>query len=328
VSKLPGEFEVIARLIAGLRPSRRVILGPGDDCAILAPSRARQLITIDSMVEGVHFKLKWGSPRTLGRRALAVNLSDIAAMGGYPTACVVNLAIRRGLSMRIVDELYAGLKAAARKAGVDLAGGNITSAAQLAITIAMLGEVRGAALRRDAARAGDEIYVTGTLGDAAAGWRILEGKLKAAGANRNFLIGRFLQPAARLAAGQALARIRPAPAAPAAIDISDGLLQDLGHILERSGVGAQIDPGAIPLSQAYQSVMRGARDAIALALTGGEDYELLFCIRPGYSQPKLTRRLGVAVRRIGTIVRGCPRISFIGPSAGQLPKLRGWDQLR
>ena len=325
MSKLPGEFEVIARLNAGLRLSPRVVLGPGDDCAILAPSRARQLFTIDSMVEGVHFELKWGSPPTLGRRALAVNLSDIAAMGGYPTACVVNLAIRRGLSMQTIDELYAGLKAAARKADVDLAGGNITSAAQLAITIAMLGEVRGAALRRDAARAGDEVYVTGTLGDAAAGWRILEGKLKAAGANRNFLVGRFLEPAARLAAGQALARMRPAPAA---IDISDGMLQDLGHVLERSGVGAQIDPGAIPVSRAYQSVMRGARNAIGLALSGGEDYELLFCMRPGYSQPELTRRLGVAVRRIGTIVRGRPRISLVGPSAGRLPKLRGWDQLR
>ncbi len=210
MSKLPTEFDLIARLTADLRLSRRVILGPGDDCAILSVGRKHQLITIDSMVEGVHFKLKWGSPPALGARALAVNLSDIAAMGGYPTACVVNLALRRGVSMEAVGGLYQGLKASARAAGINVVGGNITSAAQIAITIAMLGELRGAALRRDAARAGDEIYVTGTLGDAAAGWRILDGKLKAAGAHRKFLAARFLKPAARLDAGQALARIRPA----------------------------------------------------------------------------------------------------------------------
>ncbi len=322
MSRLPGEFDVIARLTADLRPSRRLVLGPGDDCAIVTLGRKRQLITIDSMVEGVHFKLKWGSLRELGARALAVNLSDIAAMGGYPTACVVNLALRRGLSMETVGGLYNGLKASARAAGVDIAGGNITSAAQLAITIALLGELRGAALRRDAARAGDEIYVTGTLGDAAAGWRILTGKLKAEGLNRKFLVARFLRPAARLEAGQALARIRPAPAA---IDISDGLLQDLGHILERSGVGAEIDPDAIPISPAYKSVMRGEID---LALTGGEDYELLFCIRPGYSERELTARLGVAVRRIGTIIRGRPEISLVGTRPRRLPIRRGFDQLR
>ena len=321
MSRLPGEFELIARLTGDLRLSRRVILGPGDDCAILTPGRERQLITIDSMVEGVHFKLKWGSPRTLGARALAVNLSDIAAMGGYPTACVVNLALSRGLSMEVVGGLYKGLKASARAVGIDVAGGNITSAAQLSITIAMLGELRGAALRRDAARAGDEVYVTGTLGDAAAGWRILDGKLRAQGSHRKFLVARFLKPAARLRAGQALARIRPAPAA---IDISDGLLQDLGHVLERSGVGAEIDPGAIPVSPAYELVMRGEID---LALTGGEDYELLFCLRPGYSERELTSRTGVAVRRIGTIVRGRPEISLVGTRARRLPVARGFDQL-
>jgi len=322
MSGLPGEFDLIARLTAGLRPTRRVILGPGDDCAILAPGRKRQLITIDSMVEGVHFKLKWGSPGALGARALAVNLSDIAAMGGYPTACVVNLALRRSLPMETVDGLYKGLRASARSAGVDIAGGNITSAAQLAITIAMLGELRGAALRRDAARAGDVIYVTGTFGDAAAGWRILDGKLKAGGLNRKFLAARFLRPAARLQAGQALARMRPAPAA---IDVSDGLLQDLGHILERSGVGAEIDPDAIPISPAYRSVMRGE---LALALTGGEDYELLFCIRPGNSERELTARLGVAVRRVGRIVRGRPEISLVGTRKQRLPIRTGFDQLR
>jgi len=321
VSRLPGEFELIARLCADLRPGRRVILGPGDDCAILAAGRRRRLITIDSMVEDVHFRLKWGAPGILGERALTVNLSDIAAMGGYPTTAAVNLALRDGVSSEVVSELYAGLKAAARRAHVDVVGGNITRGAQLAITIALLGEVRNGVLRRDAARAGDEIYVTGTLGDAAAGWRILDGKLKAAGAYRNFLIGRLLKPTARLKAGHALAAIRPTPAA---IDISDGLVQDLGHILERSGVGAEIDVAAIPTSRAYRSVM-GAE--MELALSGGEDYELLFCVRPGHSERELSRRLRIPVRRIGRIIRGRPEVSIRG-SAVQSPGFAGWDQLR
>ncbi len=171
VSKSPGEFHLIERLLKRLGPGRRAILGPGDDCAILPATRARQLLTIDSMVEDVHFKLAWGTPEALGARALTVNLSDIAAMGGKPTVCVVNLAVRDGLGMRFFDRMYEGLRKAAARAEVEVVGGNITRAGALAITIALLGEVRGAALRRDAARPGDTIYVTGTLGDAAAGLR-------------------------------------------------------------------------------------------------------------------------------------------------------------
>jgi thiamine-monophosphate kinase len=279
------------------------------------------------MVEGVHFNLRWGTAEALGARALTVNLSDIAAMGGVPTACVVNLAIRPGLGVRFFDRIYAGLGSAADAAGVDLVGGNVTSAEALAITIALVGETGSSVLRRDAARPGDDIFVTGTVGDAALGWRILAGKLRARGAARRFLIDRFLRPTARLAAGQRLARMNPASAAPAAIDLSDGLWQDLGHVLERSGVGAEIEAGAIPLSPAYRAV-KG--DDLELALGGGEDYELLFCARPGRSAAALTRRLGVQVHRIGTIIRG-HGATLIGGNASRMkavPRLGGWDQLR
>lgn len=324
MSKAPGEFELIARLTAKLRQSRRTILGPGDDCAILAPARSPQLVTIDSIVEGVHFKLEWGTPEALGARAFTVNLSDIAAMGGVPAACVVNLAIRPGLGARFFDRLYAGLAGAASAAGADIVGGNVTSADALAITIALMGEAHGSVLRRDAACSGDEIFVTGTVGDAAIGWRILAGKLRARGAPRKFLIDRFLQPIARLAAGQRLARINPAPAA---IDLSDGLWQDLGHVLERSGVGAEIEAGAIPLSPAYREVV-GAD--LEFALGGGEDYELLFCLRPGHSEAALTRRLGVPIHRIGKIVRGHRATLIGGIAQGKIaaPRSGGWDQLR
>lgn len=319
----PGEFELIARLCRDLRIGRRTVLGPGDDCAIVAPSGRPQLLTIDSIVEGVHCNLSWGTPEQLGARSLAVNLSDIAAMGGVPTVCVVNLAIRAGLGSGFFERLYKGLRGAAQAAGVDVVGGNITRAGQFSITIALMGELRAGALRRDAARPGDEIFVTGTLGDGAVGWRILAGKLAAAGAHRRFLVGRYLNPTARLAAGQRLARIRPAPAA---TDLSDGLVQDLGHILERSRVGAEIDVEALPRSAAYRAVM-GAD--CSLALGGGEDYELLFCLTAGHSPAQLERRLGLPVHRLGRIVAGKRMLLQEGGRSSSLaPGLSGWDQLR
>jgi thiamine-monophosphate kinase len=274
------------------------------------------------MVEGVHFNLKWGTPELLGARSLTVNLSDIAAMGGKPTACVVNLAIRPGLNGAFFDRLYRGLGKAASATGVDIVGGNITRADHLSITIALFGEVTGSAMLRKNARPGDAVYVTGTVGDAALGLRILSGKSRARGRTRKFLVDRFLNPTARLDAGRALARIRPTPAA---IDLSDGLWQDLGHILERSGVGAEIDPESLPLSPAYRAV--AGTDA-SYGLGGGDDYELLFCTRPRLSEATLSRRLGVNVRRIGKIVPGDRAILLGTPTASSVPRLRGWDQLR
>jgi thiamine-monophosphate kinase len=316
------EFELIERLRAHLPQSRRTLLGPGDDCAILARSRAPQLVTIDSMVEGVHFNLKWGTPELLGARSLTVNLSDIAAMGGKPTTCVVNLAIRPGLNRTFFDRLYQGLARAATATGVDIVGGNITRADQLSITIALFGEVTGSPMLRENARPGDAIYVTGTVGDAALGLRLLSGKSRVRGRTRKFLVDRFLSPTARIDAGRALARIRPTPAA---IDMSDGLWQDLGHILKRSGVGAEIDPGLLPLSPAYRAL---AGTDVSYALGGGDDYELLFCMRSRLSEAALSRRLGVNVCRIGKIVSG-DRATLVGTArADSVPQLQGWDQLR
>lgn len=275
------------------------------------------------MVEGVHFRLEWGTPEALGARALAVNLSDIAAMGGAPTACVVNLAIRPGLNARFFDRLYTGLIREASAAKADIVGGNVTRASELAITITLIGETPDGAMRRDSARAGDEVFVTGSIGDAAAGLRVLKGELAARGAARKFLINRYLSPSARLEAGRRLVRIRPLPAA---IDISDGLVQDLGHILERSGVGGEIELGAIPLSDAYRATVG---DDPALAITGGDDYELLFCTRPGHSASALSRRLGLPVSRIGRIVRG-KHVTLIAADGSHhwVKGAAGWDQLR
>jgi thiamine-monophosphate kinase len=258
----------------------------------------------------------------LGARALAVNLSDIAAMGGKPTVCVVNLAIRPGLSTRFFDQLYRGLAQAAAAAGVAVAGGNITKASELAITIALLGEVEDQAMRRDSARPGDTIYVTGSVGDAALGLRLLENKFSAAGSAREYLVKRFLEPTARVTAGRKLARIKPVPAA---IDISDGLWQDLGHVLERSGVGARVNNAALPLSAAYLRVCGGDYD---LALHGGDDYELLFCLRQRMSETQLSRRLGVQVRCIGEITRERQALLVNREGEPAAVHSHGWDQLR
>lgn len=320
----PGEFELIERLCKDLPYGQRTLLGPGDDCAILRPIRGPQLFTIDSMVEGVHFNLEWLSPAQLGARALTVNLSDIAAMGGVPRFCVINLGIRSGLDARFFGRLYHGLGRAARGANVDVVGGNITRSAQLTITIALLGEVATQALRRDTARQDDDIYVTGTLGDSALGWRIMAGEFQAQGAARKYLVNRFVAPQARLAAGQQLSRIRPAPAV---IDISDGLLADLGHILKRSRVGAEVDLASIPRSRHYLQI---AGDRTDFALSGGEDYELLFCMHPGRHSPgTLSRRLGIPVHRVGRIVDRARGLR-LRAADGRLIRpagIRGWDQL-
>jgi thiamine-monophosphate kinase len=318
----PGEFELIARLCAKLSQARRVLLGPGDDCAIVAGSTKPQLITIDSMVEGVHFKLEWGTPAMLGARALNINLSDIAAMGGTPSICVVNLAIRRGLGTRFFDELYRGLGKAAVAAGVSVVGGNITRASELAITIALVGEVETQPTRRDSARPGDKIYVTGTVGDAALGLRILQNEIAAKGSAREYLVKRFLQPVPQVGAGRKLARLKPPPAT---IDISDGLWQDLGHVLEQSGVGAKVDSTALPLSPAYREVYGNNYD---LALSGGDDYELLFCLRAQMSEAELSRRLGLKVRCIGEIMAEKQALLVGATGETMTVQNQGWDQLR
>ncbi len=323
MSEPSGEFQLISRLCRGLRNSRRTLLGPGDDCAVLAVGGIKQLITIDSLVEGVHFKLEWFTPEKLGARALAVNLSDIAAMGGEPAACVIDLALRDNLAKRFAERLYVGLKRAARAVKVDIVGGNITSAGQVMITVALLGRARRAILRRDGARGADEIFVTGSLGDAALGWRILDGRLSAPDVARGFLVNRYISPSPRLSAGAALAALTPVPAA---IDVSDGLAGDLRHMLRASRVGAEVDARLIPLSPAYRAV---AGDDLKLALSGGDDYELLFCMPGRYSERELTRRLGVPVTRIGRIVKPGAGLRIRNlPRPVDLRGLRGWDHLR
>jgi len=279
-----GEFDLIERYFK--RPARQAVLGVGDDCALLQPAPGTQLaISSDMLVEGRHF-LSTVDPQRLGHKALAVNLSDLAACGAKPLAFTLALALPRA------DEAWLapfsqGLLALADLHGCELIGGDTTQG-PLNICITVFGEVpvvggRSQALLRSGAQPGDDLYVSGSVGDARLALEVFRGTVSVPAAVFEAARLRLEQPTPRVALGQALRGI-----ATSAIDISDGLLGDLGHILKLSGVGATVDTAvAINLVAAYADCMgaRGQFDAntwLGWALAGGDDYELLFTAPPAH----------------------------------------------
>jgi thiamine-monophosphate kinase len=305
-----GEHAWIARLTRRLPVGRRTLLGPGDDAAVLRPGRRPLVVTTDTLVEGVHFRLGWESPSALGRRAYRVNLSDVAAMGATPLAVLVAIAAPPDLPVATLDGIMRGIAADARRSGADVVGGNLTSASHLAITITLLGEATGRVVTRAGARAGDAIWVTGRLGDAATAVSRLAG-----GGS-----GRPPVPV-RVVAGRLLA-----PIASAMIDVSDGLLQDLGHVCRASGVRADVAAASLPIAPACRT--RFGDDAIRIAATGGEDYELLFTV-PAPRAAVLRRvasRLGCRVTPIGAMAAGRPAVRLHDADDRVLPLGRaGFD---
>lgn len=265
------EFRLIRQYFASLTPAvPALVLGIGDDCALLQPPPGQQLaITSDSLVAGRHFPADT-APEDIGWKALAVNLSDLAAMGAQASTFLLALTLP-AFDPRWLEGFARGLGELAGQAGVALVGGD-TTRGPLAITITALGWVpQGAALRRDGARPGDLVCVTGTLGDAALALRRLgEPDLPTA------LRQRLDRPQPRLAAGLALRGL-----ASAAIDLSDGLAGDLGHILAASGVGAELAADDLPVSPAFAAAQLPVRERLALQLQGGDDYELCFCLPEG-----------------------------------------------
>jgi len=312
-----GEFALIARIERALRRARAtggpaVALGIGDDAALLRVRPGEQVaVSTDALVESVHFRWDAESPESIGRRALAAALSDLAAMGARPLGVVVALAAPPGLALARVDGLVRGMASLARRCGAPLVGGNVTRARDTALALTAIGAVRrGRALRRDAARPGDRVFVTGTLGGAA-----LAVARAARGAGRARRRGPAPEP--RLAAGRALAALRGAGAC---IDVSDGLLADLGHVLAASRVGATIDPARVPRPPGFARACAAlGLDPERLALAGGEDYELCFTLRRGApGEAALARRLGVRVTEIGRIE---PRRGLRGAPGAGVP---GW----
>jgi thiamine-monophosphate kinase len=304
-----GEFGLIERVRRATPKGRGVLLGIGDDAAWVATRSKSLLITSDLLIEGIHFNLKWTSLFALGYKTLAVNLSDIAAMGGTPAYLILSLGIPAKFKSEHVDEFYRGIRNLAVKSRVALVGGDTNLAHSLLISACVVGHAPYPPITRSGAKVGHDVYITGTLGDSALGLKFLKSKsFTPKRRHLAHLLSRHHQPIPRLSAGALLARERLATAM---IDVSDGLLQDLGHICKASGIGAVIWEERLPISPAYRALC--GKEGMAYALTGGEDYELLFCARPGdrVRIENLQKRAGVAVTRIGRCVSPAEGITVV-----------------
>lgn len=293
------EFALIRRYFAPLSPAAEgVVLGIGDDAAILAPPPGHELLmTSDTLVAGRHFPLAT-APYDIGWKALAVNLSDLAAMGAEPLWFLLALTLPQPDEAWLVS-FADGLGTLARRHGISLVGGD-TTRGHLSITITAVGSVPAiAALRRDGARPGDLVCVTGTLGDAALGLRLngFESRSSCAHSEHDLpaLRTRLDRPTPRIEAGLALRG-----SANAAIDLSDGLAGDLGHVLAASGVGADLQADALPMSEAFARQAE-ARDRLALQAAGGDDYELCVCLPPDHLAAAQAAIAPLPLTVIGTI---------------------------
>jgi thiamine-monophosphate kinase len=310
-----GEHGWVGRLLDRLPPAgRRVVVGPGDDAAVVRGSRRPLVLTTDTLREGVHFRQEWVTPVALGRRAFLVNASDVAAMGGIPAWALVAVEAPARTLVATLDGVLAGFAAEARRAGATLVGGNLTAGPALALTVALVGEAPGRVVTRAGARAGDTLWVTGALGAAGAAVE----RLRAGGR------GRLPLPPRRTAAGVALAAV-----AHAMIDVSDGLVQDVGHVCRASGVGAELVLDRLPVAPSCRRML--GPDAAAFAAVGGEDYELVVAVpaRALRRLARIRRRLGCRLTAVGRVVAGRPAVRVLGAGGRPIRVARpGFDHFR
>jgi thiamine-monophosphate kinase len=335
-----GEFELLARVRERLPAAgARLRLGSGDDAAVTVPGGATAT-SVDALVDGVHFRRERASLAQIGHKALATALSDLAAMGAEPGEAYVVLGIPGDLDEDGCIELLDGMAALAKATGTDIAGGDVTRAAELflAITVVGHGPDAGSFVSRAGACPGDALVLTGEIGAAAAGLALLDNpqldadfasstsiaplSAKSAGAG---LVRRQLEPVPRLGAGQALARA----GATAMIDLSDGLGGDAGHLAESSGAGLRIEAAELPLAPGVAEVATTTgREPVALAAAGGEDYELLASIPPerlDRATAAVREAEGIELTKIGEVVAGAGvEIRLPG---GELVEVAGFDQL-
>ena len=304
-----AEFDLIERIRVRAMAREGVLLGIGDDAAVLhVPAGHELVVTADTLNAGVHFPLD-AAPADIGWKALAVNLSDLASMGARPAWCTLSLSLPAD-DPAWLDGFLDGFLELADAHAVALVGGD-TTRGPLSIAVTAMGWVEaGTALRRDGARVGDEVWVTGTLGDAAAAL-VLGGHvpLPLDGAampvveagNAAVLRARLARPTPRVVVGRALAGL-----AHACVDVSDGLLADLGHICRRSGVGAEIEIAQLPASPALRAAFADDVLRAVLQASGGDDYELCFTVAPSRAAPlrAALAQSGTAATRIGHIVAG------------------------
>ncbi len=325
--RVPDEFALIARFFRPLAAAEKGAFALTDDAAVLAlPRNARLVATTDCLVEGVHF-LKGAAPEDVAPKLLRVNMSDLAAMGAEPRWYLLSAAFARDVSADWIGRFARALGREQRKFGIVLAGGDtVATPGPACFTVTALGVVeKGNEIRRNGARAGDDVYVSGTLGDAALGLRVLKGEIRASARHARYLVERYHRPTPRVALGRGLVGV-----ARALIDVSDGLVADLGHICETSRAGAVVEAAAVPLSPAAKAVLGGQPRLFSDVLSGGDDYELVFTApvaRRGVIR-KLSGALKVPIARIGRIVRARGRggsVRVIGSDGRPIPLPRaGW----
>jgi len=294
-----GEFGFIERIRRQIQPAGAVQIGIGDDCAaVTVPPHELLLTSTDMLIESVHFRRDWTSLADLGEKSVAVNVSDVAAMGGLPRHLYLSLGVPDNLTVEDLDQFIEGFLRAAACYSVTLVGGDTCrSPGLLLISVTVEGTVPAAEMvRRQGARPGDAIFVSGTLGDSALGLQFL---LQGTPLSEH-LAARHHRPQARSRLGR---RLSSARLPSAMIDVSDGLLADLGHILESSLTGALIDAAVLPLSTDFRTALNENPARLELALTGGEDYELLFCVpESACAAVAGLAEAGLPLTRIGTIL--------------------------
>ena len=330
-----GEIRLIERITERLGDPPRGDIWAGDDAAVISEPGAPALYTTDALVEEVDFDLSYCSGEDVGWKAIAINASDIAAMGGAPRHAIASLLLPTETPVALVDELVTGMSAAAARWGVGLVGGDISRARELSITVAMLGIAsHDRVVSRSGAATGDALCVTGSLGASAGGLVALRhglGDARRAGAERSRaavarLVRRHLRPTARVEAGERLCGLGVA----AMIDVSDGLAVDLEHLLDASDAGCVVDRDAIPVDQDLhvlsEVLPEDEVDPLKLALTGGEDFELLLALDPGAVEEARSAldEIGVKLAPIGNVIQGERRI---GDRPLEEWRDAGWDHL-
>ncbi len=322
-----SEFERIARIFAPLAEEFPGAFGLTDDAALITPGAGRELVaTSDTIVAGVHFPGD-EPPAAIAARLLRVNLSDLAAMGATPLAYLLNVALPEAIDDAWLEAFAGGLRSDQDRFGIALAGGDsVATPGVLTLTVTAFGEVAaGAALHRSGARLGDAVWVSGTIGDAALGLLAVRGELTGLSSeHRDQLIGRYRRPRPRVALGERLAGL-----ASAAIDISDGLAADLGHVLDASGAGAEIEAACVPLSAPAAAALRNDPGLMEVILTGGDDYELLFTVAPGGESrvAALSSELALPLTAVGRI-RSAGGLTVIGNNGEPMDLTReGWEHV-
>lgn len=325
------EFSLIEKIKKNIRRyNKDVYKGIGDDAAAVKAAKDKYLLyTCDALVSGVHFSQKYASAYQVGQKAAAVNLSDIAAMGGIPKHFLVSLFLPIGISEKFINELYKGILNECRKFDVDVIGGNIARNNKLIVDLFLTGEASfPKPLLRGGAKPGDLVLVTGTLGDSGAGLKILQNpNLKISAEDKKFLILRHLSPTPRVQEGQIIAKSERANAM---IDISDGLSSDISHICKESQVGVKLYTDKIPVSDSLRVAAEVfGIPTLDLALNGGEDYELCFTV-PAKFAPIITseieKSVGTKVTIIGEIAPQKQGRVLIDKGGKESPlNVKGWD---